>query len=250
MKDIQQEELDQKQKNKYKIIRIIIQIALLAIILGACIAITVMVYPYMMKINDDPGYRQIVIDKIESFGSFSWAIILLAQIFQTILAVIPSGPIVMISGMMYNPFVSVILCIIGQTIGGIIVFFLVKLLGYKFIALFFNPDKLKENKILANETRSEVLIFGYLLIPALPKDIIAFLAPFTKITWYKFGLISLIARIPMTIVTVFMGSSLITGDYFIAIILAVFSTLLAAVCFIFNKRIVNYLDKLKEKNKK
>ena len=39
------------------------------------------------KRQNDEEYRNLVIDKIEHFGSFSWALILLAQIVQTVLAV-------------------------------------------------------------------------------------------------------------------------------------------------------------------
>ena len=91
-------------------------------------------------------------------------------------------------------------------------------------------------------------MFGYLLIPALPKDIVSFVAPFTKIKIKNFILINLIARIPMTIVTVFMGSSLISGAYTIAIVLGVISLLLAILCFSFNGKIVSFLEKKQNKD--
>lgn len=240
-------ELTEKEKKNYRVLRIIIQAILLVVIVGGLIALTVFLYPYFIKINTNEEYRTVVIDKINSYGHFSWAIILLAQIIQTILAVIPSGPIVILSGMLYNPFVSILLCLVGQTIGCLIVYFLVKLLGYRFIALFYDPEKIKNSKLLKSESKTEVLMFGYLLIPALPKDIVAFIAPFTKVKWYSFLLINFVARILMTTVSVLMGSSLLNGNFYIAIILACISFILSLLCFIFNKKIVDFLDKFKNK---
>lgn len=243
------EELSEQKKKKYKIIRIIIQAIVIAVLLGILIWGTIELYPIFMKIQKDETYRNQVIEELQSYGGFAWLIVLGAQILQTILAVIPSGPIVMISGVLFHPMIAVVICIVGQTLGGICVYYLVKLLGYRFIALFVNPDKIKESKFLKNETRCEVLMFGYLLIPALPKDIVSFVAPFTKIKVKNFILISLIARIPMTIVTVFMGTSLISGTYIIAIILGAISLVLAILCFIFNGKIVRFLEK-KQMSKK
>ena len=213
------EELSEHKKKKYKVIRLIIQIVLILLIISLLIWATIKLYPMFAKIQKDVVYREKIVEQIQSYGGWSWLIIIAAQILQTILAVIPSGPIVMISGILFHPLIAAILCIIGQTLGGICVYYLVKLLGYRFVAIIMNPDKIKESRFLKNTKRCEVLMFGYLLIPALPKDIVAFVAPFTKIKVKNFILINMIARIPMTIVTVFMGSSLINGSYIVAIVL-------------------------------
>ncbi len=241
------DELSQEKKKLYKRIRLIIQIIVISIVLIGITYLTIKLFPIMLKIQNDEEYRNLVIDKIEHFGSFSWALILLAQIVQTVLAVIPAGPIVMISGMLYNPVVSVILCILGQTIGAVVVYYLVKGLGVRFVALMVDPDMIKNSKMLRSETKTGVLMFGYYLVPALPKDIIAFIAPFTKIKVRTFIIINLIARIPMTIVSVLMGSSLISGSYVLCIVLAIISLLLALVCFICNNKIVIFIDKLAKK---
>ena len=241
------DELSNEKKKKYKRIRLIIQIIVISLVLAGLTYLTILIFPIALKIQHDEVYRNEILTKIEEFGSFSWALILLAQIIQTVLAVIPAGPIVMISGMLYNPFISVSLCIIGQTIGAVIVYLLVKTLGVRFIALMVDPDTIKNSKLLRNETKTEVLIFGYYLIPALPKDIIAFVAPFTKIKLRSFIIINLIARIPMTVVSVLMGSSIISGSYTISIILAIISGLLALLCFVFNNKIVKFIDKLAKK---
>ncbi len=241
------DELSKEKAKKYKRIRIIIQIIVIGLVLAGLIYLTIKIFPIAIKIQQDEEYRNHILELIEKYGSWSWSLILTAQVVQTVLAVIPSGPIVMISGMLYNPAISVILCVLGQTIGAVIVFLLVKALGVRFIALMIDPDSIKNSKLLRSETKTEVLMFGYYLVPALPKDIIAFVAPFTKIKIRRFIIINLIARIPMTIVTVLMGSSIISGSYWLCIVLAIFSLLLAILCFIFNNKICRFIDKLAKK---
>jgi len=235
-------------EKKYKIYRIIIQGLALALFLALAVFLIIKFFPIFQNLSDNEEARNSFVEDIRGYGVFSFFIIIGLQIFQTILMIIPSGPIVMISGLLFKPFVAFLACIIGQTIGCIIVYLLVKLLGYKFIALFIDPKKITESRLLGNETRTKVLMFGYYLIPALPKDIIAFVAPFTKVKLLSFGIITLLGRMPMTLVTVFMGASLFEGNYILAIILGGISLLLAILCFIFNNKIVNFLEMRKNEH--
>lgn len=237
-------ELSEKKKKNLKIARIIIQAILLGGILAVCIVAILKLYPIFMKINSDEIYRQELVEQIKSTGGFSWLILVGIQIIQTILAVIPAGPVVIISGMIYNPFLATIICLVGQTIGAVIVIYLVKLFGYTFISLFIDPEQTKKFKILKDGKRCGVLMFSYLLIPLLPKDPIAFIVPFTKVKVKHFVWINLLARTPMTIVSVIFGNSLMTGQYLLAIILGGACAILALLCFIYNKKIVNIIDKL------
>lgn len=93
-------------------------------------------------------------------------------------------------------------------------------------------------------------MFSYLLIPFLPKDPIAFIVPFTKVKIRYFILINLFARLPMTIVSVIFGNSVITGNYIASIVIGSISFILALLCFIFNKKIIDILDKITSKKTK
>ena len=121
-----EEELSEKKRKRYKVIRIILQLLLLLAFLAFCIYSTIRLYPIISRIQSDEIYRDEIVQKIRSYGGWVWIIILLAQALQCILAVIPSGPIVMLSGILFNPPIAIILCIIGQTIGAICVYYLVK----------------------------------------------------------------------------------------------------------------------------
>ena len=228
---------------RYKKIRLAIQIIIILVLVFIVVFATIKLYPYFERIQTDEEYKNYVVEKLRSYGGWSFLIIMVLQVIQTIFMIIPAGPIVMIAGILLTPGSALLSSIIGQTIGGIIVFFLVKQFGFKFIALFVDPKKIYESKLLKNTTRCEVMMFGYLMIPALPKDIVSFIAPFTGIKLKDFIIISLYARIPMTTVSVFMGSSLMDSNIVLLTILTVFSCLLALTCFIFHKKIESFLGR-------
>ena len=235
--------MEEDKKRKYKIIRIVIQIILIGIIIGLAIFACVKLYPIFNRMQKDEVYLEEVLTRIRSYGNISWLILIGMQIIQTVLAIIPAGPVVIITGILYHPVLAIIICLVGQTLGALVVIGLVKLFGYSFLALFIDPDQPKKFKLLNDGARCGVLMFSYLLIPFLPKDPIAFIVPFTKVKVRYFILINIFARLPMTIVSVIFGNSLITKNYLAAIIIGSISLILSILCFAFNKQIVAWLDK-------
>ena len=237
------------KNNNLRLLRIIIQAVLLVSLLIIMIIGCIKLYPIFIRIQNEEAYRDVIIEQIKSKGIIGGVILILIQVIQTVLVVIPSGPVVIIAGMMYSPIIAVIICLIGQSLGILLVIGLVKLFGYTFISLFVDIDKVKQFRILNNKTKCAVLMFSYSLIPILPKDPLAFIVPFTKVKTWVFLLISIIARLPMIIVSVVFGNSLISGEFGAGLLIASISGLLAIICFIFNNKIVNLLDKIFVKNK-
>ncbi|MDE5547238.1 MAG: VTT domain-containing protein [Anaeroplasmataceae bacterium] len=239
--------MEEDKKKRYKMIRIVIQIVLIGLLLGLAIYACVELYPIFNRMQKDDAYLEEVLTSIRSYGNISWLILIGMQIVQTVLAIIPAGPVVILTGMLYPPVLAVMICLVGETLGALVVIGLVKLFGYSFLSLFVDPEKTKKFKLLEDGKRCGVLMFSYLLIPFLPKDPIAFIVPFTKVKVRYFVLINIFARLPMTIVSIIFGNSVITGNYIAAIIIASISFLLAILCFAFNKKIVVWLDRFSSK---
>ena len=237
------------ESKRYKVVRIIIQTTVTVLLLLGVVIACVKLYPIFVRIQNDEVYRNEIVSQIQSTGIWGGLILILIQVLQTVLAVIPSGPVVIIAGMMYPSWIAVLICLFGQTLGALLVIGLVKLFGYTFISLFVDIKKVKQLKLLNNEKKCAVLMFSYSLIPFLPKDPLAFIVPFTKVKIWVFLLITFIARIPMTIVSVVFGNSIISGEFGIGIIIICISLTLSILCFIYNNKIVTYLDRILEKKK-
>ena len=237
------------ESKRYKVVRIIIQSILLVLLLLGVVIACFKLYPIFIRIQNDEIYRNEIVEQIQSTGIWGGLILISIQVVQTILAIIPSGPVVIIAGMMYPSWIAVLICLFGQTLGALLVIGLVKLFGYAFISLFVDIKKVKQLKLLNNEKKCAVLMFSYSLIPFLPKDPLAFIVPFTKVKIWVFLLITFIARMPMTIVSVVFGNSIISGEFGIGIIIVCISLALSILCFIYNNKIVTYLDRILEKKK-
>jgi len=231
---------------RIKAIRITLNVIAILLFLALSIYVTIKAFPIFYSLKNDKDKFNEAITKIQSYGKWSFLIIIGLQIFQVLFMIIPSGPIVLASGIMFNPFIATLVCLIGQTLGVTIIYILVKIFGYNLVRIFVDEEKIKENRLIKNKERTMILLIGYLFIPMLPKDIVAFICPFTKIKLLPFILINFFVRIPMTISTVLISNSLISGNYILAVIFALLSLILAIICFIFNKQIVAKLEQRKK----
>ena len=234
-----------KKKNRRKIINIVS----LSIFLIGCVIATILLWPYLERLNSDQAYQQQFQELIDSWGIWGVLIIILAFMIQAILAILPSFVFEMIAGLMYGTWIGLLLCLIGSTLGSVLVIILVRVLGKDFANTFVDMSETHKYKILDfinDEKRTELIMFSILLMPGMPKDFIAFIVPFTKVKTWKYVVINIIARIPSTIVTAMFGNAIKTGNSPIAIVLVVITVIVSLIFFIFNKQIVNLITKTKQ----
>ena len=233
-----------KKLSRKDIVRLSITgLGLLAFI-GFAITIIVKFWPYLVGlIHDDQAVEAELEEIFRSMGSWAWAALMLCMVIQVVLAVIPNGFFEMLSGLIYGPWLGTIIAITGTTIGCLIVIYLVKAFGKGFASLFVDLDE--DNKVLnflKNENRCLILLFGFLIIPGLPKDFVIFLVPFTSIKIWKFIIVNFFARLPATILTVVLGNSIKEGFSPAVITVGVIMALFGLLCLIFNKKISKFFE--------
>lgn len=238
--------LDKKAK-----IRLVITITVLVIFLTLVTTLLIHFWPYIKGlIAGDEAIKNTLLAKFQSWGPWAWVLLIFCMILQIIIAILPNGIFTIIAGMIYGPFWSVIITLVGTTIGCYIVIVLVKFFGKDFANIFIDVDqKLSKFKILEDERRILIMMFGYLLLPFLPDDFLAFIVPFTKVKVKNFLIVNFIARIPSTVISAYFGDSLITGNYIVASILIGVAVLVGLLCMIFSKQIEKLLLKIKFRKK-
>lgn len=230
-------------KNKKSII---IRSIIIFIVVVAMIVLTVIALPYVYRLKD-PVYKEEFIVSLQSKGILGALLLILFGIVQVVLAIIPGEILEIISGLMYGPWIGLLICEVGILIGSILVYYLTKVLGKGFANCFLDTDKYQDKfKLLNNSKRVEVLMISYLLFPGLPKDFLAFVAPFTKIGLIRFLIINAIGRIPSILSSTYFGGSLFSGHYKIAVTIYVIEGVLALLGFVFNKQISQLIDKKNE----
>lgn len=198
--------------NKKEKLKNLIKFSLIGLLVVATIILTIVFFPKIKELIDKDNQDNIV-NKIRSYGAWGWFIFLLIQIVQVVISIIPGEPIEVIGGVIYGSFGGLLTCMLGCLIGSVIVYYLSMKIGKSFIKLFVKDKDLKEVKFLKNEKRVEELVFLFYFIPGTPKDLITYLAPYTKIKPIKFFLISTFARIPSIITSTWAGSSISKNNW-------------------------------------
>lgn len=250
IKSISEKDLDstEEEELQFKKRRKIIQITGLIVLLVAAVSLTIWLFPYVHKYMIDQTYQTHVQEMIKGFGFGGAAVLALLNAIQIILAVIPGEPIELMAGAMYGPWGGLAVCLIGSTLGTLIVYVLIYVVGSDFAKSIIDLDKYKKHPILNNPKRTEAIMASILLFPGLPKDFIAFIAPFTKVKLWRFLLINAIFRIPSIVSSTFVGNSFVGGNKYIGYVMLGLQAVAAIIIFLLNGKIGGKKDKNLEKN--
>jgi len=158
-------------------------------------------------------------------------------VLQVIVAIIPGEPLEIAAGYAFGAVEGTLLCVAGTTLGGALVFQLVRRFGTKAIEVFFPLENLRSLRFLEkSEKRLHLLVFFLFFLPGTPKDLLCYFVGLTKLPLKNWLIITAVARLPSIITSTVGGNALGTERYLFA--LAVFgATLLisAAGVWIYQK---------------
>ena len=205
------------------------------------IVLTILLWPFIKSLATEEVRLEFK-EKIDSLGVGGWFIMLGIQILQIVVAFIPGEPVEIVMGVFYGPWMGLVTCLLGILIGSIIVYILAKLIGTPFIKIFVDPEEIKKYKFLQNQKRVELTVFLLFFIPGVPKDVLAYMAPFLPIKPVRFFVIATIARIPSVITSTVLGDQLIEGNIISSIIVFAVTAVVSIAGILFH----NFYIKKKE----
>ncbi len=238
------------EKSKMKKLVLVIDIVSIILILLLVFGLVYKYWDEIKMLNSDSGQEWLE-NKVQKTGVWGVLVLLGIQVLQVVVAFIPGEVVEIVSGVMFGAFGGLLICIIGLIIGTCIIFGLVKLLGKPFVELVVKDNDSSKFKFLEDPIRALVILFFIFLIPGLPKDILIYLIPFTKIDLKNFLFVSVLARIPSIFTSTLVGSAIVDKNYSLAVIISIIMSILAIVGLIFNKQICSYIeDKIVNKNNK
>ncbi|CCY72226.1 sNARE-like domain protein [Clostridium sp. CAG:921] len=223
----------------------IIRLILTVLVFIACIVITIKVLPIVSKLSDE-NYRVYFKEKVNAMGFKGVIFVLLLQILQIVVAVIPGQPMEIVSGMLYGPIGGIFVCLVGIFIGTAIVFYLVRKLGTDFMQLFFSPEKIdsiKNSKIFKNSAKFEFIMLIIFVIPMMPKDIFIYLGGISPVSPKRFLAIATLARIPGLFLTVYMGNRISNGNFSMVVVLIAIILIIAAIGYFIYSRAEQKFEK-------
>ncbi len=159
--------------------------------------------------------------------------------FQVVIAFVPGEPLEIGAGYAFGAIEGTLLCVIGITLGSLIVFLLVKRFGIRLVEVFFRREKINSLKFLRNKKSRNLLVFIVFFLPGTPKDLITYFVPLLDIKFSLFFLLASVARLPSIITSTLGGGALGTADY----IKAVWVFAITALVSIIGWLIYNFISK-------
>ena len=214
----------------------IIRIAILIFVVLFCIALTIVLIPFINSLRTEEG-KEAVERIMDRLGWFGPVVFVAAEITQILLALIPGGPVEMIGGALFGPVEALILCEISIFLATVIIYNLVKKIGRPMVNMFVSEDKFKKFKFLHDEKKLELVVFIFLMIPGTPKDVITYIASLTDIKPVRFYIIAPLARIPALVLCVLFGDSLQNRQYVLAIVVMSITAVVGITGILLNNKI-------------
>ena len=193
----------------------IISVCVLALFLGFSVFVAWFIGKPMISLVSEPEkFRAWV----ESRGNWGRLIFIGMTVFQVVIALVPGEPLEIGAGYAFGAVEGTILCVIGVTVGSLLVFGLVRRFGIRLVEVFFDTGKIKKLKFLQNEKRLDLITFLVFFLPGTPKDLLTYFVGLTDIKLSRFIFIVSVARLPSIITSTVGGSALGIQRYELAAI--------------------------------
>lgn len=217
-----EERLTLKQKRFFAVLCF----ALMAVFVGA---ICFFVGDPMIRFVSQPDkFRDWVSDK----GFLGKLFFIGMVFFQVVIAVIPGEPLEIGAGYAFGAIEGTILTIIGITLGSIVIFWLTRHIGIRFVEIFFPIEKIRNLKFLQNNKKVNFITFLIFFIPGTPKDLISYFIGLTDIKFSTWVLIAAFARIPSIITSTVGGDALGEKKYIGAVIIFVLAAFVSIIGYL------------------
>ncbi len=202
-------------------------------------------YPSMaglMQPENMTAFRQ----RLSAFGIWGAAALLAIQALQVISGIIPALPIQVCAGITYGTFGGLLLCMAGILAGSAFVFAAVKKFGQPLVDRFFPLQKQRKLQFLYRHSQLDRIVFLLYLLPAMPKDVLTYLAALTPLSLRRYLLLTLTARIPSVLCATFASDAIMEGNYISAAVVFCISGTLGILCMFFSGRIFAWMKRLKK----
>ncbi len=164
---------------------------------------------------------------------FSGSLIFMAICFvQVVIAFIPGEAVEIAAGVIFGPFWGTLLCLLGITLGSIVVILLVRLFGRKFVESLYSRDKIDSLPILNNPKKRNTMVFLLFFIPGTPKDLMTYIVGLTEMSIPMYIILTTIARIPSILMSTLGGDAVGEGKIIKAIIIFAATALISGAGYL------------------
>ncbi len=210
-----------------------LSIAIQIVTIGLACAI---LYQPMMAFLADPVSLK---SQLQSYGFWGIVVMILIIAGQVVFAFLPGEIVEVLAGFIYGDIIGMVVCLLGMSLGTIVIFGMVKLFGNSILYKMIDKEELHKVRFLQDSKRLDMLLFMIFFIPGTPKDLITYFAPLLEIKLGKFLLITMFARIPSIITSTIGGNAIGEKNYLFSIVVFIVTVIISLIgIFIYQKYIV------------
>lgn len=173
-------------------------------------------------------------------GVFAPLIFITLQVLQVVVAPIPGEASGILGGYLFGALPSFVYSTIGLTIGSWLAFMVGRLLSDLVRRRLEHTAIYKRFNHLVSKG-DFAIPFVLFLLPGFPKDSLAYLLGMSHMPLPVFLFITVVGRIPGTLLLSFQGAEIYQGDYLKFVILLAISALIAIPYAFYHKRILAWL---------
>lgn len=155
--------------------------------------------------------RDAITQAIKYAGPWGPAVFVLLQALQIIIAPIPGQIATLIGGYLFGGAWGAVYSMTGSLVGFTAVFYAARRLGRPLLERYFDTDSLQKFDYLTRSA-GPMVFFMIFLLPGFPDDLVCYLAGLTKIKMTTLVVVSLLGRLPSTVMTSYIGSGVASSN--------------------------------------
>jgi len=187
--------------------------------------LAVLGYLYIRYAFKDPSVVRDWIDEHIILGVIAMIFICALQV---IVALVPGELVEIAAGYIFGAWFGALICFIGTMIGSVIVIFLTRKIGRRFIEALCPREKLESLPILNEPKKRDSLTAMLFLIPGTPKDLLTYVIALTEMSIPTYILLTAV-RFPSIIISTIGGDALINKDLTKAIWIFIIAAFVSAL---------------------
>lgn len=163
------------------------------------------------------------LDRLQAFVAEHWIagslIFLAVCVVQVVVALIPGEAVEIAAGVIFGAWGGTLLCLVGITLGSVVVIVLVRKFGRGFVESLYPREKIDALPILNQPKKRNALIALLFFIPGTPKDLLTYVIGLTDVSIPSYLLLTTLARLPSILTSTLGGNAFGEGKLWQSVII-------------------------------
>lgn len=225
----------------------VIRITCFCILAVVMVLITIICIPLVKMLASEEGRAGLerLVDENYILGLIVY---LFLQALQVLVALIPGGVIQVLGGVLFGKLMGTVWCVVGILLGEMVVFKLARRFGMPVVEAFIDKKGIKKFEFLNDSKKLEISLFILFLVPGIPKDVLAYLAPLSHINPIPYYVLSMLGRMPAIILSAVMGASLGKGNILSAVVIFAVFAAMGILGILYREKVTNFIKRKIKRN--